>query len=240
MNENTSHSDRSFAGRRARATVLLFVGAVWCTIVIARLAHLMIFSRTRILEEISQESVVTGRIAPMRGRILDRNSVPLAWSVRKFCLKLTIPETEEDIKQLVKTLSLIPEFSFLDLHSLYLQRGKTLVVKDDLTPEEVGLYELIRKPDELRTVSYLTREYFPDPNMKRKLGSVVSRNGLLIGVSGVEKAHDTLLRGCPGVYRVMVDKEGGWMPESWEKISDLRAGYDVYLPLSVTNHTGAG
>ena len=54
------------------------------------------------------------------------------------------------------------------------------------------------------------------------------------GVSGAEAAHDVLLRGRPGRYRVLLDRTGSWIPGTWRRLSELRPGYDVYLPIKAT------
>ena len=84
----------------------------------------------------------------------------------------------------------------------------------------------------VRLEGYVEREYGAvSASLRRRLGEIRWEGGRSVGISGLEREHDALLAGQPGLYRVLVDKRGQWVPETWQVLQPMRAGYDVHLAL---------
>jgi cell division protein FtsI/penicillin-binding protein 2 len=119
--------------------------------------------------------------------------------------------------------------------------GATVVLCRSLTPAQAAkLAPLCAANRRLQLTGRFERQRYPDRDLARRLGRVVRRDGIEVGVSGLERANDAILRGRPGMFRVMVDREGRWLPETWEKVREMRPGYDVYLPVRLAALTGGG
>ena len=68
------------------------------------------------------------------------------------------------------------------------------------------------------------------PEVREKIGATQLKNGELYGVSGWEKSYDTLLRGTPGKYEVMLDRRRRWIDSSWKLVTPAVPGKDVKVP----------
>ena len=221
-------------GRRETVVLILFV--LWAVVLVTRLAQVMILQRPAVLQKMSRESWIQGVIPPLRGRLLDRNGIPLAWSTRHFALRWDVPA---DLDQLRKDWQVIRQHSPAldsdwDVPRLIAHAGSTTDLAKDLGAERILHVEpLCERVPGLTIGSYFVRHYHRNPHVRKRLGKVRTVKGIQVGISGDERRHDTLLRGCPGVYRVMVDPDGNWLNHTWKKVRDLRAGYDVYLPLAL-------
>ena len=199
----------------------------------------MISNRGQYLAEMTRESLERGIVPAIRGRILDRNGHPLAWSTRQFDLSWKIPRNEEhaqlQLRQIQQQLALQTPTKAEVLESA----GKEIVLGKDLAPEAVTAMEpLCRSLSSLRLQSSFIRHRHPAAQLRKTLGEVNIVNGIEVGISGAEKAHDAILRGHSGIYQVMRDKHGQWLPETWQKLRELRPGYDVYLPIRLPPASG--
>jgi cell division protein FtsI/penicillin-binding protein 2 len=111
-----------------------------------------------------------------------------------------------------------------------------VVLREDLSPEEFRRAAEVTAPSRhtgLAIESYFVRHRHPDPRIRRIIGEVTLENGMEVGISGKELTQDSFLRGRPGIYRVMTNPQGEWVPETWKKIQEIQPGYDVYLPLRI-------
>ena len=214
---------------RHRSRVLLFGFCIWAVLIIARLSQFMIVQRDAYVAAMARESVRYGLIPPLRGRILDREGRALAWSTRHFRVWWRVPRDIEraavgwaalgDALERVRTGT--------PAH-VRAAPGTEVAVLNDLAPSEMErLVPLCRHIDGLRVESYFVRHH--RSGMEACLGRVATVAGTEVGVSGVEKTHDALLRGVPGAYRVRIDRNEQWLPETWERTRAMRPGCDVYL-----------
>ncbi len=223
--------------RAGRCRLLALAFALWTLIIVLKLSQIMILQRDRYVAEMSRESWREGTIPPLRGRLLDRNGTPLAWSTRHFALIYHVPDNpaliETDIVDLARLLPAIR----LPLAEIRRPGApREIHLKQAISPEEAEvLGEICRKLPRLRLGSYFVRHTHPNRQIRKRLGQVKNFRGLVIGISGQEKEQDHLLRGCPGKFRIMVDRKGNWLPQTWQKVRELRPGYDVYLPLLAEN-----
>lgn len=96
-----------------RNRVLIVAGVILLPFLglVARLAHLQVFSADRYLEELNSRSRSLEIAVPHRGRILDRNGIVLAEDRRAFDLHLVLEEFEEDPES-TRQLALLLGFDF--------------------------------------------------------------------------------------------------------------------------------
>ncbi len=219
-----------------RVLLLLGVMLFWLCISFIRLTDLMLLENPRAKNEfLEKEDWVEGKIPPLRGRILDRNGTPLAKSVRQVTLQWDVPpDRTTALRQLQKLKANSPAPISVNPQGVVQNLGTELAL--NTSPDPIDVKKLIpfcKDHPRVRLTSRFVRKYYPDNNIQNILGNVKRKKGITVGVSGIEKRHDTLLRGCPGVYRVKLNDKGEWIEDTWKKITELRAGYDVYIPLDV-------
>lgn len=222
---------RVFAPRRTAWILTLCI--VWCGIVCARLAQYMVLQRAHFAALMESEAWQVSDVPALRGRLLDRDGTPLAWSTRHFQVLYEVPpDPGVAAAQMSAIRRAAPAVApRLDAPAA----GAEVVLVHDPLPETLAvLNELAARMDELHVRSYTRRNTISDPRLRRRLGTVQIVDGRICGVNGEEKRHDHLLRGTAGKYRVMVDREGAWIPGTWETLRELRPGYDVYLNVRVS------
>lgn len=217
-----------------RIILLLFVFVLWAAVIVARLAQSMILRGPSTLAAMTRESVQDVFTPALRGRLLDRDGRPLAWSTRHVALVWEAPADAalaaarlEDIRRCVGDLTLTAAAESSD--SLL---GRTVTLADDLMPASVVRLDAVcRAIPGLRLDSYFVRHVHALAAQRIAIGTVMLVDGHEVGVSGAEKMHDSLLRGRPGAYRVMRNQSGEWIPESWQELRATQPGHDVHLPM---------
>ena len=221
---------------RKRAGLFVLLIAVWSLVIVARMSQIMIFNREKYLDDITRESWHRGMIPPQRGRILDSDGNPLAWSVRIFQFKWDVPADPATAGREWEAFKAVHnDPGRLKAEHIPTYAGKTLTLIPAISPKNVrALHDLCRREPAFRIVARFIRHHAGSPKLRRLLGHTTQRNGIEIGVDGLERTHDIVLRGRPGVYRVMLDPQGKWIMETWEIIQDMHAGYDVFLPPQTT------
>lgn len=217
-----------------RLTALLFVFVLWGTLVLLRLGQLMIVEHDRTLAELDKAALTTGIVPALRGRLLDRDGRVLAWSERRFRVRWTPPTDPEDAARELALFEELPTGSapcpsFPDDTS----PGIEQLVAADLNPEQAARWSAaVDVLSSLKITGYSCRRRVRDPQVRARLGRVARRHdGMTVGLNGAEKTHDRALRGTPGMFRVMIDKHGDWIPETWSPLREARPGFDVHLPI---------
>lgn len=213
---------------RARATMVLFVFVLWFLLIVGRTAQFMLVRRAQEVTAMTRESVFCGEIPPLRGSLLDREGRALAWSVRRMQLLWQLP-TEDPAAawaRLRAALPWVPEALPVG------EPDEALVLLPELTPDQAIAARRSRLPG-LRVEARVERRCAALSAVHRaRLGEVRWEQGRNVGVSGLEQDHDALLAGQPGLYRVVLDKRGHWVPETWQVIQPMRPGYDVHISLA--------
>ena len=217
-----------------RLTVLLFVFCLWGILILLRLAQFMVFDRGRYLEAMERDAVFAGVVPAARGRIQDRDSRLLAWSERVFAVHWRLPHDAAQASTLLALLDSEPWLTAAlprPLPSALL--GQRLELARDLSVERaIRLEALADQVPGLEISSGFRRHLTPTPGWRDYIGRVThGEDGSEVGISGVEREFDDILRGQPGAFHVMLDRDGRWLPETWQKVSDLRPGLDVQLPM---------
>lgn len=216
-----------------RLTILLFAFCLWAAVVVLRMGQFMIVERGRHLEAMTREARFTGVVPAARGRILDRDGRALAWSERVFSVHWRIPRERHEAERLLAVLDRQPWLTATVPRPLAdTQLGQRLRLAQDLpVAQAMELESLADQVPGLEISAAFRRHLVADPRLRQYLGQVrTGPDGTEVGVSGIELEHDDILRGLPGTFEVMLDKEGRWLPETWRKVGELRPGFDVQLP----------
>ncbi|MBN1864150.1 MAG: hypothetical protein JW808_04555 [Victivallales bacterium] len=221
-----------------RARLLLFFLFLWAALVAAHLFYYSVWDRHDPLQKGKLLSEKIGVIPARRGRILDSDMHPLAWSERHFDLILsTSPEIPGRRKRmLLKLGNIFPDIRLPE-------NDTEECIREGITPlQQIECFELSRSFPELDLRSRVSRAGTGIPAIERMIGETATRNESLFGVSGLEKQHNEHLRGTNGYYKVMANRFGRWIPGTWQEISPPRHGKDLVLEISVaeiikgTNH----
>jgi cell division protein FtsI/penicillin-binding protein 2 len=213
-----------------RINLFLLFFTIWALLILLRLYQIMIVDRDDYLQQLEKDSWRTGTLPAIRGRILDQNGTPLAWSIRSFSLyyepSRESRQSETDFLTVYKVLSLDPD-SIPEVSG-----EQAVLIKDQLTPEDLlKLRPIMAENKAFRIESRFRRKYASnDSRLRRTLGSTTIIDNREVGVSGMEKEHNMRLTGIDGKYRVMLDKYNNWITETWVELQPPGPGYDVYIP----------
>lgn len=212
-----------------RARSLLFFLFLWAALVAAHLFYYSIWAREKHLEKGKQLSERTGIIPASRGRILDCNMAPIVWNERYYDLYLHpyggFPRRQ---KRLFYALhNIIPSLS-------YVENQELVCLKKSISPKShIACAELQRSFPEIDLRSRIKRKQIKIPGLAEYIGKVEDRDGILRGISGIEKKYNDKLKGRNGYFSVMVDRLGKWIPGTWEEKQAAKAGEDVVLQISL-------
>lgn len=182
--------------------------------------------REHYLEAGKKIAMVQGVYYPPRARLLDAKRTPLAWSERYFDLVWQEPAAPPT--RLVRRLTAAMK---MNIEPEKAMDGKTWILRRDLTPDELlTAAPILRRHPALAIRSRLERIAVNIPEVREKLGETRDINGCLTGISGWEKEYDTILRGTPGKYEVMLDRRRRWIDTTWQLTTHAVPGLDVVLP----------
>ena len=248
MNRRDTQSGKTFA-RRA----LLLAGGQLAlfTLLGARLYHLQVVEADR-YRVLSDENRIDLRLLePRRGRIVDRTGVELAMNLPNYCLVLA-PEAADAAERALDAVAPYAEIDDDERERVLREaaRGRPsmpILVREHLSWREVATIEVNapRLPglsiDERRTRHYphgaalahvLGYVAAVSEEEKRVSGDpLLSLPGFPVGKNGVEKIHDTVLRGGAGSVSVEVNAHGRVVRELSRR--EGKAGQDVGLNIDL-------
>ena len=216
-----------------RARILLFFLFLWAVLITAHLFYYSIWEKEYYLERGRRLSEKSGIIPARRGMIVDKNKLRLAWNERYYDLYLTsysgFPGRQKRIFQALRKI--IPDIK-------YTENNFDICLRSNIPPSmQLKSAELIRHFPEIELRSRVKRIYADYPGIKKILGEVESRDGVLRGISGLEKQYNLFLKGRNGYFTVMVDRVGRWIPGTWREKQKAKPGKDLVLQISVEELT---
>jgi len=220
---------------RARASVVLFAFVLWLLLIVGRMAQFMVVRGSQEMSAMTRESVVYGEIPALRGRLLGRDGQLLAWSVRRVRVLWDRPADTVAARAAVgKLRARLPWLTVpADIEvAPEGEAGLPVVLAAGLSFGQVREVQTARLRG-LRVEGYVERHHAVlPPGPLHRLGETRWEQGRSCGSSGFEREHDALLAGQPGLYRVVLDKHGRWVEETWHEIQPMRPGYDVHVSLA--------
>lgn len=221
--------------REHRLSALWILFALWAGVIVFQMARIMVFERDQYLLAISGSGWITELVPAGRGRILDAQGRPLAWSTRHFRLLWHIPRdprtAENQWRHITESVDPDPQWN-PDRIRLFLDQQ--VILDHDLSSREFQtLVEHDPNNGSLTVESYFKRHCANLPGLTQRMGRTIVENGTEIGVSGFEKQYDQLLRGTPGVIRTFVSDNGETLRHTRKIVRNVRPGYDVYMPFTI-------
>lgn len=219
-----------------RTKVILILIAGWAALAVA---HLFFYTAIKQEELVSLSKRIAwrvGKIPAVRGRILDSNGIPLAWTEMYHDLYLDeIPESKSRRRFLANRLK--RDFS-VDLDSL----TPNSVIRCHIRPQDLPeITKIISSVSGLSIHVRFVRQTVDYPAVRAFLGSCQpNEEGILSPLknSGVEAQYDSILSGKPGEFVVMLDKNGNWFEGTLKIRSSAVAGSDVTLKHSLQQLKG--
>jgi len=220
-------------GFRAKALLSLLV--TWAVVVTAHVFYYTVYARDSYLAEGDKLAMRKGIIPSIRGKILDKNGLELAWTEKYFDLYLN---NEPEI-YLRKTSLLAALEKILGNPVNLAKDAERLLVKKNLDPETLlKLEPLLSEYPEIKIIQRFERRCVDYPDVKALIGKVELKDARLHGYSGLEMAYDEALYGRDGSYTVMIDRNGNWMKGSW-KLEAEPNSYDIRLEKSLEELRGS-
>lgn len=215
---------------KSRTKILLALLCIWAVIVTVRLFYYTVYARDYYLEKGNRIAWRRGVIPAARGRILAKNGLALAWTERHYDLFIEdffqelSPHKELVLGELRKI------FPNLSLNNI---RSNACIRRGLKPPELADLSKTVSAFSGLRIIPRFERRYVDYPEVRELLGAVELVNGTFQGVKGIERDYDSYLSGADGIYLVMLDRNGDWIPGTWTIKSDMIPGKDLILEYSL-------
>lgn len=224
---------------------LLFAGLA------GRMYYLQVSEATR-YQVLAEDNRISLRLLPpLRGRILDRQGVPLALNIQNYTIEI-IPEEAGDVSGMLDRLESLVEVTEADRKRILKEARKRrafvpIKVRENLSWQEVSRVE-VNTPD-LPGISIKqgqTRSYPYGPAAAHVLGYVspvseheqkgdplLQHPGFRTGKNGIEGRYDLALRGSAGNVAVEVNALGRQVQELEDKKTEARSGADLNVTLDV-------
>lgn len=227
-----------FAAFIILSTLVLFV----------RLWYLQVIRGDYYYDLAENNHIRTIKIQPPRGVIYDRKGRPIVENVLVFDISI-IPEDTSDLTSVLKKLAPLINIDPADAMAAIEDAApirlkyEPVKIKEEASWEDVAKVEA--RQDELPgvIVEPVHKRYYPYAGLgSHQLGHIGKATpaqlkkeqadaSLLIGQSGIEKVHDSLLRGRPGRRMVQVNASG--MKVNDLGVEDPKPGTDLYLTIDL-------
>lgn len=217
---------------KKRSGVILLILMVWGFLAAAHVVYYSYWKRGKLLEESRYLAWREGNLPAMRGRILDKNGVKLAWS--ELTHDLYLSKAKLTRRRSAVFLPLLQETFAEPL--LAEEEDSRILLRRALSPDEIlKLRRILQRFPELELVPRSRRMNVGYPEIQAKIGKTENRPDpeRETGISGWEAQYDRELAGTSGVFRVMLDRNGAWVPGTIEILTPPIPGKDVTLPVAI-------
>ncbi|MEQ8232858.1 MAG: penicillin-binding protein 2 [Gammaproteobacteria bacterium] len=212
---------------RVRIIVACVAMVLAVGVIVGRLVWLQVINHDHFTTLSHENRLKVVPLAPPRGLIFSRDGVVLADNRPSFSL-VVVPENAGDVSAALRELATIVELDDETLEQFsreldYARRFESVVLKSDLSPEEVARFSVDRfRFPGFAVEAGLSRHYPLGEAMAHVVGYVgrISESDLAtiepaeyratshIGKIGVEKARENVLHGSAGYQRVEVNAQG--------------------------------
>ncbi len=209
---------------KKRFWVLFVFMILWTAVITYHLLFYTVIKQDKYLKLGNKLAMRKWSVPATRGRILDKNKTPLAWTNRIYKLNLIkIPNNKKRKLSLEKKIK-----HYLGKYDYVLGLG---VVKNNILPSEfLGIKEkLINNYQELELKFNFERRYVDYEKIRDMLGAVKLEDDNYIGVSGIELKYNNTLKGIDGVFTVMLNKTGDIISGTLKNKIPIQQGEDVIL-----------
>jgi cell division protein FtsI (penicillin-binding protein 3) len=211
-----------------RLKFLLVIGLGAWVIIWGRLFYVQVFSHQRALEILADQHKYLLELSGKRGNIYDRNLIPLACGVNSLSL-YAVPDSVRNRRYLSRVLAEVvgtnPDSLLASLSS-----GKRFVwIKRKVNPDQLVEF----KKWDLKG-AYLVaeeRRHYPEGKLGRSfLGYTDIDN---VGIAGLEKNYDSLLRPKTVEVPFLRDARGGLRPLNYKAEDGITDGMNLILTIDI-------
>lgn len=234
-----------YIGRRKLFRVLFIL--VWVAFAV-RLFSIQVLNDTY-KKSSANISIYEQVIIPGRGEIYDRNGQLLVANNQVYDLMIVVSElTDFDTLLLCNILDLDPEILKEKIRENQrdpYKRVNPFIVERHLTPERIGMFKEVQFRFPGFSIQERTIRRYPEPiaahtvgyigevNMQKTQDDPYYSSGDYIGISGIEKSYEEILRGHKGIRKILRDKFNRRQGEYLGGREDIKAvsGKDLYLSL---------
>lgn len=217
---------------KVKTLIVLSFLLIWAVVAAAHVFSYAVSRQSELLKASRAIAWREARIPAVRGRLLDREGVPLAVSaIRSDLILDAIPERTVRRESLIRLL----RESFPEITVNYEKETYPMILRKNISPEDVVSYaRKFKRFPEIRVASRLERVVYGGPAVSRRLGATALNNvNELVGVSGLEQAHDMTLSGKAGTLVVMLDRNGAWLYNTLRITKQPENGRDVRTDISL-------
>lgn len=224
---------------RFRSAVLLTFFVLWAVIALFTLYRRTVTDGESLLNNSESFARREGVLPAARGRILDANGVPLAWTEIHFALFLR--KSQNGISSKLKAF-LATRFQITEIPD-FLPDQEEIMLMDELpVNSEKELEILFTIPEQFPSLRVRTRHcriHVDYPQVAARLGECTEdENGIPHGISGWEKEFDRELSGSAGTFTVMRDRKDRWMPGTIRMKKMPSPGKDITLDVPLADLIG--
>lgn len=198
----TTHAWRTTLKRRL--VVAAAVVIAWTAGIEARLVYLQIMRHDDLSARAERQQMRTVKAAANRGEIVDRNGQVLAYSVDAESIYAVPTEIDDPDGAATALCSALDDCTARDRDAVAdrIRRGRAFAyVRRQARPDQARRVAALR----LAGIGFMkeSRRFYPNKNLAAHvLGYVGIDNG---GLSGIEAAYDSLIKGRPGAVLIQVD-----------------------------------
>jgi cell division protein FtsI (penicillin-binding protein 3) len=182
------------------------VGALmmWTLAIEARLIYLQVVQRSELVERAERQQMRTRPLSPKRGDILDRRGHILATSVEAdtiYAVPSAIADERDTVEKLCKALGSCKPAERQELVERLTKQRHFAYVRRQVTPDEARRVAALN----LEGVEFLkeNRRFYPNKELAAHLLGFVGLDNK--GLSGIESAYDSQIRGQEGRILVHAD-----------------------------------
>ena len=229
---------------KRRMLFVFFILFILFLLLVSRLSYVMIVKGTDYKERAILQWTSDVRLAPQRGRILDRNGKELAISANVFrvdldlnSLRQTSVKNKLPMEVIAPELAKILEMESKDVLSILTKKnskGKNIgaaILKrriDKETSDKIVDYSAATK---LRGIVITgdTKRYYPNNNFLANVLGHTNSDGN--GLTGVELYYDKFLSGVPGIKISETDRKSEELPYKLSDYTKPINGKDVILTI---------
>lgn len=217
--------------RRRLFMSMLFVAAIFVVMLI-RLAFIQLWQGAELSAKAEDSWRRDIPFEARRGEILDRNGIQLAYNISSPTV-MAIPAQIKDARATAAKLAQVLQMNEERVYELITKRESSVKIQPG------GRKITLEKAQEIRELSLPgiviaedNKRYYPFNNLaSHVLGFTGIDNQ---GLTGVELAYDTYLKGIRGSISFMADVSGREIPNTSEKYTQPRHG--LHLQLTLDKH----
>ena len=242
---NREYRDKVLVKRRM--LVVFFILFIFFIVLISRLSYVMISKGKDYKEKAILQWTSDVRIAPKRGRILDRDGKELAISANVFRVDLDLNSLRETIKKNKLTMNdIAPELAtilgmksseVLPILTKTNSKGKAIgaaILKRRIEKDTADKINDFSKKHNLRGIVITgdTKRFYPNNNFLSSVLGHTNSDGN--GLTGVELYYNKFLSGVPGIKISETDRKSEELPYTISDYTKPRQGKDVVLTIDET------